>query len=183
MAGQYQTECLPWGKSSLESDSSPPAVAKMSRMNHLPKGFISPSLNRAHLPTPAWRPPHACCSAPGSQHPRYSPVPRTGLGESSSPLLLLAHALALLSQSSWACLWLADKPGPHPDGHVMHGTLQKPSHWPHPGGNQACKGKGPSQTILDAGRAPEQGSPCCGNPLLTLAGIQGTAQLGGVGDH
>lgn len=183
VAGQYQPECLPWGKSSLESDSSPPAVAKMSRMNHLPKSFISHSLNRAHFPTPAWRPPMHAAPLQGPRTPGTALCPVLASvspphHSSSSPMPSCCYhsppGLASGWQTNLALIQMAVS---------CVAPCKKPSHWPRPGGHQACKGKGPSQTIRDAGRAPEQVSPCCGNPFLTLAGIQGTAQLGGVGDH
>lgn len=62
-----------------------------------PEAFISPSLNCARRYMEGI---HACCSAPGSQQPRYSPAHHSVFDKSSPLLLLLADVLALLSQLS-----------------------------------------------------------------------------------
>lgn len=40
--GQYETECSPWEKSSLEHDSPPSAVAKIDWTSHLPRSLNFP---------------------------------------------------------------------------------------------------------------------------------------------
>lgn len=144
VAGWYVTEHSPWEKSSLEHDLSPPAVAKISWMNHLLKrsSFLLPLIVPASPVLHGGHPSMLLLSkVPAPQVQPCTPSwPRQAL-----PTALPGQHPGTAWHASWACLWMADKPA----------LIQTPMPCVAP---CKCHLTGPMQGIARAGGMQGEGS-------------------------